>query len=80
MMDADEVAPLVASLLYGRLRRATAEKSAEGAGQSYSHQMSPALVERLLTERPPEWFANYDQLLLRSLVDLELSSEIPLVY
>jgi penicillin amidase len=35
----------------------------------YPLQASPAAVERLLREKPPGWFADYDKLLLDTLAD-----------
>jgi penicillin amidase len=68
-MEADEVAPLVALLTFQHLRRAVAEKAASNAGVAYDFPMSTAVIEGLLRDRPEGWFENWDQLVLRSLVD-----------
>ena len=68
-MDKDLPAPLIARLLFQHLRKAFAEKAAPGAGVAYQSAMAPAVIERLLRDRSPDWFTNYDQLLLRSLSD-----------
>lgn len=68
-MEKSEAAALVATLLYQHLRKAVAERASPGAGARYAASMAPAVVERLLRNRPEDWFQDYDQLLLRSLVD-----------
>jgi penicillin amidase len=67
-MDYHEAAPLIATLVYQHLRRAVAE-SASKAPSTYEYQMAPAVLERLLRTRPPGWFADYDETLLRAAVD-----------
>ncbi|MBI3682452.1 MAG: penicillin acylase family protein [Acidobacteria bacterium] len=62
-------APLLATLIFQHLRRAAAEKAAPGQGAAYEAQMAPAVLEKLLTARPKDWFDDYDQLLLRVFVD-----------
>lgn len=68
-MDASESAPLVATLLFQHLRKGIADNAAPGAGANYGDEMAPQVVERLLRERPENWFDDYDPLLLRSLLD-----------
>jgi penicillin amidase len=68
-MDQDHPEPLIATLVYQQLRRAAAERAAPGSGKFWDEQMSPAVVERLLRERPRNWFADYDQLLLQAFND-----------
>ena len=68
-MEKDLAAPLLTSLVYQHVRRAMAEKAAPGKGQAYGLQMAAAVVERLLRERPAEWFPDYDAMLLSALVD-----------
>ena len=60
-------APMIASLVYDQLRRQIAERAATGMGDAYTNFMAPGVVERLLRERPPDWFPDYDALLLRCL-------------
>jgi penicillin amidase len=66
-MEKGSAAALVVQLAYEELRKAMAERAAPGFGGIYDSLMSPAVVERLLRERPPGWFDNYDQLLLQCL-------------
>ncbi len=66
-MAKGEAAPMLSSLLYEQIRRRVAERAATGLGEAYQSYMAPAVVERLLRERPPGWFPDYNALLLRSL-------------
>jgi len=68
-MEADGAAPMVATLLDQHIRKAVAERASPGSGLSYATGMAPSVVEQLLRERPEDWFEDYDQLILRSLVD-----------
>ncbi|MCC7153725.1 MAG: penicillin acylase family protein [Bryobacterales bacterium] len=61
--------PLIATLLYQQLRRNIAEKAAPKLGAEYSAEMAPVVIERLLTTRPKDWFADYDRLIVESLSD-----------
>ncbi len=66
-MDKDSAAALVIETLYVQVRRAMAERAAPKHGDTYSSQMAPAVVDRLLRERPAGWFPDYDKLLMDSL-------------
>ncbi len=68
-MQADKAAPLVAALAFTHLRTSIAEVAAPGKGQIYEPRMSSAIVEKLLRERPDGWFRDYNEVLLRALVD-----------
>jgi penicillin amidase len=67
-MEYSQPAPLVATLTYQHLRRAVAENASK-APSTYEYQMAPAVIEKLLRTRPPGWFADYDEALLRAAVD-----------
>ena len=60
--------PMLVTLAYQHLRRAVAE-SASKSPAVYEAQMAPAVLEQLLRTRPPGWFADWDETLLRSLAD-----------
>ncbi len=70
-------APLIAVLTYDHLRQAMAQRAspanallyggAEARGAAY--MAAPQAVEDLLRNQPAEWFADYDQLVLRCFVD-----------
>ncbi len=60
-------APMLASLLYDQVRKQIAERAAAGMGGVYTNFMAPSVVEKLLRERPADWFPDYDALLLRCL-------------
>ena len=66
-MEKGTAAPMLATLVFQQLRRDFAERAAPGLGRTYDPQIAPAVVERLLRERPRDWFPDYDQLLLRCL-------------
>jgi penicillin amidase len=42
-----------------------AERAAPGSGQTYKFGMAPAVIEKLLRERPPGWFPDYNAWLLK---------------
>jgi len=68
-MDKDGAAPLVVTLTYQHLRKAIVEKAAPGKSLAYNFEMAPAVVEKLLRERPAGWFPDYDRRILEAFVD-----------
>jgi penicillin amidase len=64
---ADAQGAVLAALSYQRILRSILEGAVGEKASLYSSQMSSAVVERLLAERPAEWARDYDDLLLRSL-------------
>jgi penicillin amidase len=68
-MDKDEAAPLLADLIFHYVRTAVAENASPGKGAAYDIQISSAVVETLLRQRPDGWFRDYDAMLLRAFVD-----------
>jgi penicillin amidase len=68
-MEKDLAAPFLSVLLYQHVRTAIAENAAPGRAAAYQYQMAPAIVEKLLRERPAGWFPDYDAMLLTALVD-----------
>ncbi len=68
-MDLEQAAPLITMLSYQYLRKAIADRASPGNGELYSPKMAPAVVERLLKERPPDWFSDYNQTLLQAFAD-----------
>ena len=67
-MEKKSAAPLVVTLIDTELRLAAAKSAAPGAEGEYAARMAPVVIERLLHERPPGWFKDYDQLLVDSLL------------
>ncbi len=65
-MEQAQAAPLVVTLAYQHLRRAMVE-SASKAPSTYDLQMAPPLLEKLFRTRPPGWFTDYDETLLKGL-------------
>jgi penicillin amidase len=68
-MDKNEPAPLIVTLAFQYFRKAAADVASPGNGALYETQMSPAPLSRLLKERPEGWFRDYDEVLVRCLVD-----------
>ena len=68
-MERGKAAPLLVTLLYQHLRRAVAESASPGKGAAYTYGMAPSAIEKLLRERPPGWFPDYDEMLVRELAD-----------
>jgi penicillin G amidase len=68
-MDQQLAAPLIMALCYQQVRTAVAERAAPGKGLAYDGMLAQAVVEKLLRERPPGWFEDYDEMLRSALVD-----------
>ena len=74
-VDQDQGAPLLATLLYQHLRRTIAENASSARNNSskeaanYKSFVAPAVVEKLLRQRPKGWFDDYDLLLAGQLAD-----------
>jgi penicillin amidase len=68
-MDKDWAAPLLIWLVYLHVRSAVAESAAPGAGPAYEFTLAPAAIEQLLRQRPPGWFHDFDEMLLRAFAD-----------
>ncbi|MBS1828447.1 MAG: penicillin acylase family protein [Acidobacteria bacterium] len=68
-MQAGLTAPVVVTLVFQHLRRAIGDRASPGQGAAYEQQMAPAVIEKLLDTRPKEWFADFDQLLVKCFSD-----------
>ena len=66
-MEKSSGAPLLVTLLYQHVKKAAVESAAPGKADLYLDQMAPAVVERLLRERPAGWFKSYDEMLIKAL-------------
>ena len=66
-MEKGQAAPMLTELLYEQIRKRMAERAATGLGDTYQNFMASGVVERLLRERPTDWFPDYSAFLLRSL-------------
>ncbi len=66
-MEKGTPAPMIVQLTYEELRKALAERAAPGLVAAYDYPMSPAVVEKLLRERPTGWFDDYNDVLLKCL-------------
>jgi penicillin amidase len=58
-MEKDQAAPMIASLTYQQLRTNVAKRAA-GRAVAWDTPLAAAVVERLLRERPKEWFGDWD--------------------
>ncbi|MCC6341672.1 MAG: penicillin acylase family protein [Bryobacterales bacterium] len=58
-------APLITTLIYQHLRKAVGDRAAPGEGAAYESRMAPLVIEKLLLDRPRDWFDDYDGLLLK---------------
>lgn len=70
-VDRRAAAPMLAQLIYVRLRDAVAERASPGGSDDYESFLAPEVVERLLRERPTDWFPDFDALLLKCLADAD---------
>ena len=68
-MDQNRAEPLIVTLAWQYLRKAVAERASPGNGGIYDAKLAPAVIERLLRERPAAWFGDYNQLLLQCFSD-----------
>jgi penicillin G amidase len=69
-MEKGTAPPMVALLAYDRIRDAVADRASPGHSANYeTSYLAPEMVERLLRERPADWFPDYDAMLLKSLKD-----------
>jgi penicillin amidase len=68
-MEQGQAGPVITQLAYEALRRAVGTRAAPKLGKEYEAEIASAVVERLLRERPKDWFEDYDALLLRSLAE-----------
>lgn len=68
-MAAESPEALLVTLAYQHLRKAVGQRAAPNLGATYDSGMSTAVLEGLLRERPADWFPDWDQLLVRVLLD-----------
>ena len=65
--DIPQAMPLLETLAYQHLLRAMVESASKDS--VYDYPIAPAAAEKLLRARPPGWFADYDEALLKALAD-----------
>ena len=66
-MEKGSAAPMIAELTYHALRKAVADRAAPGLSAEYDFPAAPVVIENLLRARPPDWFPDYNALLVQSL-------------
>lgn len=69
LMEPDAPQPYIVSLAYQHIRKAVVDRAAPGRGALYEQSIGQAVVERLLRQRPKEWFGDFDAMLLRAFTD-----------
>ena len=74
-MEKGTAAPMVVTLAFQQLRKSMAERAAPGSGQSYDFGMAPAVLEKLLRERPQGWFPDYNAWLMKCFSDAVADGE-----
>lgn len=68
-MERDLAAPIITDLTFHHLQTAIAENASPGNGALAEQAITSSLIERLFTQRPAGWFADYDTTLLRAFLD-----------
>ena len=69
-MELGSAAAMITMLAYEDFRNAVAERASKGHSPAFeSSFLAPEIMEILLRERPPDWFPDYDALLLKSLAN-----------
>ncbi len=68
-MEADSPEALLVTLAFQHLRKTVVERAAPGQSSKYQAGMAPAVLDQLLRERPAAWFPDFDQVLVRVLLD-----------
>jgi len=68
-MEKEQAAPFLITLAFQHVRSSLVENASPGKAAAYDAPMAPAVIEKLLTERPPGWFRDYDDMLLRAFLD-----------
>ncbi len=66
-MTSGDAAPMITTLTYQHLRAALARRASGASQPVYNVQAAPAAIEKLLRQRPADWFQDYDKLLLDTL-------------
>lgn len=68
-MSASQSAPMIATLTFLHLRTAIAKRASPAKQPVWAVAAAPAVVEKLLRERPTDWFDDYDKFLLDNFAD-----------
>ena len=66
-MEKGTAAPMVVQLTFLEMRRSMAERASPGSGKTYEFGMAPAVIYKLLTERPKDWYLDYNAWLIQCL-------------
>jgi penicillin amidase len=66
-MERGQSAPLIVTFVYQNFKRAVVNLASPRKDEAYQDQMSQAVLERLLRERPKGWFEDWDKQLIQAL-------------
>ncbi len=67
-METGHAAPMISVLAYEEFKRAIM-RSVTTVPINFDSHFAPSIVENMLRTRPKNWFADYDQVLIQSLLD-----------
>lgn len=67
-MEIGLAAPMITSLVYDELKLVVKQRASPVA-VAYDTNFAPAVIQNLFTQKPKEWFADYDQVLVKALLD-----------
>ncbi len=66
-MEIGEAAPMLVSLVFEQLRQMVADRAAPKGRENYGGRLAVPVIDKLLRERPKDWFEDYDELLMEAL-------------
>ncbi len=66
-MEKGAAAPMVAALTFTQIRKSMADRASPGGAKIYDFEMAPSAAYELLTERPKDWYPDYNEWLIRCL-------------
>lgn len=67
-MEIGQAGPVITALVYDELKQVVARRVSPQELTLKSH-FAPSVIERLFTQRPKDWFPDYDQVLVQALLD-----------
>ena len=67
-MEAGLAAPMLVTLAYEEVKRSVM-RSVTTTPIGFDSHFAPSIIENMLRSRPREWFKDYDQMLVQSLID-----------
>lgn len=74
-MEPTQAAPMIVTLVEENLRRDVGNRAAPNQAGLWDMEIGSAVIQRLFTERPAGWFADYDTVLVRALAEALTNGE-----